>query len=86
MAIFHAYALAPILSKPEIIRICAFFLINGVATVAEAALWGEKRHWAKAVLAWIFETAISSWTAAGMNIPNGLSKIPWRDVCNAPSY
>ncbi|TVY19271.1 putative long-chain-alcohol O-fatty-acyltransferase 7 [Lachnellula arida] len=86
MAIFHAYALTPILSKPEITRICLFFLLNGIATVAEGAVWGKKRHWVKAVLAWIFETAVSSWTAAGMNFPNGLSKIPWRDICNAPRY
>ncbi|TVY40977.1 hypothetical protein LOCC1_G003563 [Lachnellula occidentalis] len=86
MAAFHAYALAPILSKPEITRICQFFLLNGIATVAEAMVWGKKRHWVKAVLAWLFETTIASWTAAGMNFPNGLSKIPWRDVCNAPRY
>lgn len=86
MAIFHAYALAPILSKPEITRICLFFLLNGIATVAEAAVWGKKRHWVKALLAWIFETAVSSWTAAGMNFPNGLSKIPWRDICDASRY
>ncbi|TVY81833.1 hypothetical protein LSUE1_G003011 [Lachnellula suecica] len=84
MAAFHAYALAPILSKHELIRIFMFFVMNGIATVAEAALWGKKRHWVKAVLAWIFETSISSWTASGMDFPNGLSKIQWRDICTAP--
>lgn len=86
MAAFHAYALAPILSRAEIIRICQFFFLNGIATVVEAMMWGKKKHWMKAVLAWIFETAISSWTAAGMEFPSGLSKIRWGDICNARSY
>jgi hypothetical protein len=83
MAVFHMYALQPIIDRDALIRIGLFFLINGIATVAEAAVWGKKRHWLKAVLAWIFETSISTWTAKGINFPNGLSKIPWREMCNA---
>ena len=82
MAIFHMYALVPILTRPALIRIGMFFFLNGVATVSEAAVWGHKKHWLKAVLAWVFETSISSWTVSGMNIPNGLSKIPWKEICN----
>jgi hypothetical protein len=81
MALFHMYALAPILTRSALIRIGMFFFLNGIATVTEAAIWGHKKHWLKTVLAWAFETSISSWTAAGMNIPNGLSKIPWREIC-----
>jgi hypothetical protein len=81
MAAFHMYALAPILSKEALIRIGLFFIINGVATVSEAFVWGRKKHWVKTVLAWMFETSISTWTAAGIDIPNGLSKIPWRQIC-----
>lgn len=60
-----------------------FFVINGMATVVEAAVWGKRKHWVKAVLAWIFETSISTWTASGIDFPNGLSKIDWREVCSA---
>jgi hypothetical protein len=86
MAIFHAYALAPILNRQELTRICAFFIFNGLATVSEAALWGKKKHWVKAILAWIFEISISTWTARGLTVPNGLSKIPWKDICTVKSY
>lgn len=84
MAVFHMYALQPILDKPALMGIGTFFAANGLATVAEAAVWGKKTHWLKALLAWIFETSIATWTAMGLNnIPNGLSKIPWREICDA---
>ncbi len=85
MAIFHIYALAPILPKSSLIRIGLFFLLNGIGTVVEAMLWGKRRHWVKAVLAWTFETMLATWTAQAAHIPNGLSKIPWRDMCGPPS-
>jgi hypothetical protein len=83
MALFHIYALYPILNGEALFRIGVFFCLNGVATVAEAAIWGKKRHWVKAVLAWAFETVLASWTAGGLSIPNGLSRIPWRELCDA---
>jgi hypothetical protein len=83
MAIFHMYAMAPILTRSGLIRIGVFFFSNGTATVVEAALWRKKKHWLRAGLAWAFETSLASWTASGMNIPNGLSKIPWREICNS---
>ena len=44
MGIFHLYALYPILDKEALIRIGVFFILNGVATVSEVAIWGHKRH------------------------------------------
>ena len=85
MAIFHMYALAPILPKSSLIRIGQFFLLNGIGTVVEAMIWGKRSHWVKRVLAWTFETILATWTAQAAHIPNGLSKIPWRDMCGPPS-
>lgn len=86
MAVFHMYALYPILDREELYRIGIFFFLNGVATVSEAAIWGQRKHWLRATLAWVFQTTMASWTAAGVNIPNGLSRIRWSEVCDAPRY
>jgi len=43
MALFHIYALQPILSKEALTRVGIFFFVNGVATVAEGAVWGKKK-------------------------------------------
>lgn len=83
MAIFHVFALAPILKAKALERIGLFFVVNGVATVAEAKIWGRKKHWARVILAWAFEITIATWTAHGVPIPNGLSKIRWRGICDA---
>ena len=85
MAIFHMYALAPILPWSSLLRIGWFFFLNGVGTVVEAMIWGKRRHWLKGVLAWTFETALATWVAQAAHIPNGLSHIPWKDMCGPPS-
>ena len=63
MAVFHVYALAPILPQESLFRIGFFFVINGVATVGEIFVWGNRHHWLKTVLAWAFEITIATWTA-----------------------
>lgn len=85
-AAFHVYALYPILDQGALLRIGAFFFLNGVGTVSEAAIWGHKKHWTEAALAWIFQTTLASWTAKGLSIPNGLSRIRWSEICDAPAY
>jgi hypothetical protein len=85
MAIFHIYALWPILNYEALTRIGVFFMLNGVATVSEAAVWGRNKHWLKTALAWICETLLASWAASGLNIPKGLSRIPWRALCDVPN-
>lgn len=85
MAAFHMYALAAILPPRSLVRIGLFFVLNGVGTVTEAMIWGKRKHWLKTVLAWTFETLLATWTAQAAHIPNGLSKIPWRDMCGPPS-
>ncbi|CAG8956104.1 hypothetical protein HYFRA_00011889 [Hymenoscyphus fraxineus] len=85
MALFHVFAFSPILSNEALKRIAIFFLLNGVATVAEAMVWGRRKHWMKAGLAWGFETALASWTASGVDIPNGLGKIDWVGACRSRS-
>ena len=63
-------------------RIGMFFVLNGLATIFEEMIWGHKQHWVKAVLAWSFEISVSTWTAEAVKIPNGLSKIPWQEMCD----
>ncbi|KAL3423737.1 hypothetical protein PVAG01_05484 [Phlyctema vagabunda] len=86
MAIFHVYALAPILTEQALLRIGLFFFFNGIATVSEAMVWGHKRHWLKTIMAWVFEVAVSSWAVDGMDFPNGLSKIRWRQMCEPQQF
>jgi len=86
MAIFHIYALSPIVDQKALVRVGLFFLLNGIATVSEAAIWGHKKHWLKAAMAWGFELGVSTWAASGMNIPHGLSDIRWSQICEAPGY
>jgi hypothetical protein len=86
MAIFHMYALWPVMTNEGLQRIGIFFLLNGVGSVTEAMIWGKRRHWLKTLLAWIFETALATWTAEKAGIPNGLSKIPWREMCEGPRH
>ncbi|KAI9806707.1 MAG: hypothetical protein M1825_006164 [Sarcosagium campestre] len=81
MAIFHMYALRPILPPASIIRIGQFFFLNGIATVFEAMIWGRKTHWLRVVLAWTFETCLATWTAKESRIPNGLTKLRWSHLC-----
>ena len=85
MAIFHIYAVAPILPWSSLVRIGLFFFLNGVGTVVEAMIWGKRKHWLKALLAWSFEIALATWTAKAAHIPNGLSHIPWKEVCGQTS-
>lgn len=82
MAIFHVYALSPIMDTAGLQRVGIFFLMNGVATVSEALIWGHRKHWLKTALAWGFELALSSWTAEAASIPNGLSRIRWMELCD----
>jgi hypothetical protein len=82
MGFFHVYALKPLLPIDALFRICAFFLLNGVGTVIEDAFWGRKSHWGKALLAWIFELAVATWTVEGLSVPRGLRNISWSSVCD----
>ncbi|KAI9677875.1 MAG: hypothetical protein M1829_002372 [Trizodia sp. TS-e1964] len=81
MGVFHMYALHPILPWASLVRIGLFFLLNGIAAVCEAAVWGHKKSWLKTALAWTFETLLATWTAQAAHIPNGLSHIPWGEMC-----
>lgn len=81
MGIFHVYALTPLLHYGGLVRVTIFFLLNGVGTVVEGAIWGRRTHWAKTLLAWLFELMLASWTVEGMRVPKGLNSIQWRDLC-----
>ncbi|KAI6249916.1 hypothetical protein HI914_01645 [Erysiphe necator] len=80
MAIFHMFCVYPVLNSKAVNRIGLFFFINGVATLAEAVMWGKKRHWAKAVLAWTFEIIIATWVASSLDVPSNTLSILWNEA------
>ncbi|WEW58570.1 hypothetical protein PRK78_004038 [Emydomyces testavorans] len=82
MGFFHVYGLAPLLPFDALLRISAFFFLNGVGTVMEDAVWGRQAHWGKTVMAWVFELAIASWTVEGLSVPRGLRSISWKHICD----
>lgn len=82
MGLFHAYALAPLLPLDALLRVFAFFLLNGIGTVIEDAVWGKRVHWGKTLLAWVFELTIASWTVEGLSVPKGLKNIAWASICD----
>lgn len=81
MAVFHMYALAPLLSREGRRRIGVFFVANGVCTVVEAAVWGKKRDWRRAVLAWGVELWLASWTVEKADVADGVINADWRGLC-----
>lgn len=81
MGLFHMYALAPVLPREGVARVGAFFMLNGVATVFEAMCWGRKRHWARVALAWAFEITVATWMAEKSGIPEGFSRLRWKEIC-----
>ncbi|RKF60239.1 hypothetical protein OnM2_052051 [Erysiphe neolycopersici] len=75
MAVFHMYCLYPVLDQKAVNRIGLFFVLNGIATLTEAAIWGKKKHWAKAALAWTFQTILATWVASSIDLPSNTLKI-----------
>jgi len=69
MAIFHMYVMYPMLGTSTLVRVGLFFFLNGVATIAEAIIWGREKHWMKSILAWTFEITLATWTANSMAMP-----------------
>lgn len=81
MGVFHVLGLVPLLPSQALWRVGMFFFLNGVATIAEVAVWGKRKHSARAVLAWVFEAGLASWTASKCQIPRGFGGIKWRELC-----
>lgn len=81
MGFFHVYALLPLLSAEGLRRILVFFAGNGLLTVLEFAVWGKRKHWLKAAMAWGVEIAFASRTVQGMGFPDGLRNLRWSQVC-----
>ncbi|KAF2806890.1 uncharacterized protein BDZ99DRAFT_448507 [Mytilinidion resinicola] len=86
MAIFHMYTLAPLLSQEGVKRIGLFFVVNGIVTVIEVAVWGKKRHWVRAALSWIGELVIASWVVMAVPFAEGLMNLDWRGICRPREY
>jgi hypothetical protein len=81
MGAFHVFAMQPLLPGVSLARIGLFFVINGIATVCEVAIWGHRKSWLRVGIAWLFETALATWAMETVYIPRGLTQIPWRNIC-----
>ncbi|ESZ99516.1 hypothetical protein SBOR_0081 [Sclerotinia borealis F-4128] len=75
MALFHVYALKPMVTDKALFRIGMFFVLNGFATVGETMVWGRRDGWVKMGLAWLTEMSLAGWTAAALGIPRGVHGI-----------
>lgn len=82
MALFHMFALAPILTRAALFRIGAFFVLNGAATCVEAALWARRSHWVKTAVAWAVELVLATWAVSAADIPKGVVAVRWRRICD----
>lgn len=81
MALFHMYALSPVVDDDGLGRVGVFFVGNGVMTVVEAMVWGKKKHWVRAAAAWVLELGIASWAVEGFGLPDGLVRAEWEGMC-----
>lgn len=82
MAIFHIYALIPILPYHALLRSGLFFVINGLGSVIDSIIWNHRKHWLRALIAWIFEIGVSTWAISGMDLPQGARWIDWLKLCS----
>jgi len=78
MGAFHVVALGPVVGRAGRWRVGVFFVANGVATAVEGAVWGRRRGWCRAGMAWVFELGVASWTAAAWGGGEGRG---WREGC-----
>lgn len=83
MGLFHVVGLLPVLSTEGLKRIIWFFILNGVGTTAEVLVWGKKRNWMRASLAWAFQTVVATWAAETAGLPRGLHGVKWGELCNS---
>ncbi|EPS38703.1 hypothetical protein H072_7558 [Dactylellina haptotyla CBS 200.50] len=71
MGIFHAYIGWSVMT--DVVdgwtKVVGFFMLNGVATVFEDLVWGRKKSWVRAMLAWVFEISLASWAVSGVEFP-----------------
>lgn len=81
MSVFHMYALSSLLSKEGRRRIGVFFLVNGILVVVEVWVWGKRRDWRRAVIAWALELALASWTVSAADVADGVLNADWRGLC-----
>ncbi|KAF2437353.1 hypothetical protein P171DRAFT_437761 [Karstenula rhodostoma CBS 690.94] len=81
MAVFHAEIMSPLLSPEGKMRIGLFFVLNGIFTVIEVAVWGKRRDWRRALMAWIIELSLASWAVQTAQVADGLLNADWRGLC-----
>ncbi|KAF3921978.1 hypothetical protein ABW20_dc0104213 [Dactylellina cionopaga] len=85
MGVFHAYVGWPVMK--DVVegwtKVLGFFVMNGVATVFEDGVWGKRKHWVRAILAWGVEIALASWAVSGVEFPYELWLVHDPKFCRA---
>jgi len=81
MALFHVWALSPYVEPVGLSRVAVFFMANGAGSVADYWVWERQNTWTRVVVNWAFEIFLAQYTVAKFDIPDGLLRIDYRNIC-----
>ena len=83
MGVWHTWSLQPLVSPEAQLRILLFFVLNGVGTIADNAVWGPSRNdnMLRRTFSWAWCAFLAQWTASACAIPNGIHQIQWSQIC-----
>lgn len=81
MAIFHVWSFVPYLRPKGLFRVGLFFLANGVGSVADYWIWGNRNTTLRVIANWMFEVFWSQYTVRECDVPDGILAIDYRNIC-----
>jgi hypothetical protein len=83
MAGFHVWALVPYVKPEGLVRVAVFFLANGVGSIADFWMWGNRNTPERVIINWLYEIYWSQYAVAKCDIPDGLMAIDFRRICRS---